>query len=187
VLIDAPRSVFLLIPPQVRLVNALPAATAEALRPRWSLLLRAAARLEIPVVVSRQYPQGLGPLLPELASLLPAGVEPHDKMSFSCCADGRLAEVLSGDRDQIVIAGLETHICVLQTAFDLAGNGRAPVVVTDACAARRTADHVQACTRLAATVGLAVTESVVFEWLRGAAHPRFREIARWVRDLPGEA
>lgn len=186
-LIDAPRSVFLLIDPQVRLMNALPAATAAPLLSRWSLLLRVADLLAIPMVVTRQYPRGLGPLLPELAALIPAGVEPYDKTSFSCCADRRLAEVLDGGRDQIIIAGIETHICVLQTAMDLATAGRTPVVVADACAARRPADHAQACTRLTATVDLAVTESVVFEWLRDAAHPRFREITRWVRDLPGEA
>ncbi len=183
-LIEARRSLLLLVDLQTRLHAAMTPSSANFLA-RIALLARAAVALDIPVVVTRQYPRGLGPLVPELAAALPEGLRPLDKMTFSCCADQAIANALDGDRDQIVVAGIETHVCVLQTALDLHARGRHVYVLSDACASRSREDRDQALARMSREgVRLASIESTIFEWLRGATHPRFRDLARDIRDLP---
>lgn len=183
-LIEAQRSRLLLVDFQARLFPAMTPATPGLLA-RVLLLVRAATLLEIPIVVTRQYPQGLGPLLPELAAVLPEEAMSADKMSFSCCGDEDLAAIFEDERDQVIIAGVETHVCVLQTAFDLRARGRVPYVLADGCASRSVEHHNQALARLAQDgVRIATIESLLFEWLRGAEHRRFREVARAIRDLP---
>ncbi len=152
---------------------------------RILLLARAAAALDVLMVVTRQYPQGLGPLLPALAEGLPDSVPIFDKMTFSCCADSAIGKVLEGDREQVLLAGIETHVCVLQTALDLKARGREVYVIADACASRAPEDYRQALERMSREgVRLVSAESTIFEWLRDARHPRFRELARAIRDLP---
>ncbi len=183
-LIEARRSLLILVDLQTRLYAAMTPCSSRFLA-RILLLARAADALDIPVLVTRQYPRGLGPLLPELAEALPDSVPTFDKMTFSCCADRAISEALEGDRDQVLLAGIETHVCVLQTALDLAARGRHAYVITDACASRAPVDHRQALARLSREgVRLASVESTVFEWLRDARHPQFRELARAIRDLP---
>lgn len=183
-LIEAERSRLVLVDLQARLFPAM-TESPPGLLLRLKLLVRAARLLAIPVVATRQYPQGLGPLLPELAEVLPDDVYRADKMSFSCCADADIAPVFEDHRDQILIAGIETHVCVLQTAFDLVSCGKTPYVLADGCASRDPTHHAQALERLGREgVRIASIESTVFEWLRGADHVRFRELAREIRDLP---
>ncbi|MHB8255311.1 MAG: isochorismatase family protein [Acidiferrobacter sp.] len=185
-LIEACRSRLLLVDFQARLFAAM-TPTTPGLVPRILLLVRAARLLDIPIVVTRQYPQGLGPLLPELAAALPDTAWHADKMTFSCCADDDLSPVFEDDRDQVLIAGVETHVCVLQTAFELSARAKHPFVLADGCASRSPAHHTQALERLGREgVRVATIESTLFEWLRGADHIRFRELARDIRDLPGQ-
>ena len=177
------RSLLVLIDLQTRLYPAMTPSPPNLLA-RIQILVRAARALDIPMRVTRQYPQGLGPVLPEIAAILPEPVPTFDKTTFSCCADRALDESLKGDRDQLVLAGIETHVCVLQTALDLKARGDDVSVITDACASRSPDDHGQALTRMSREgVRLVSTESAVFEWLRDAAHPRFRELAREIRGL----
>ena len=182
--IEARRILLILVDLQTRLYAAMRPCAPNFLA-RILLLARAAAALDVPILVTRQYPRGLGPLLPGLAEALPDSVPIFDKMTFSCCADRAIGEVLQGDRDQVLLAGIETHVCVLQTALDLAARGRHAYVLADACASRAPDDHRQALWRVSREgVRLASVESTVFEWLRDARHPRFRELARAIRDLP---
>lgn len=170
---------------QARLLSAMPAGVSEALVARIRLLVRAATLLDIPIVVTCQYPSGLGPLSPEVMALLPDTTVQIEKVSFSCCAEPTWQTVLGDGRDHVVLAGVETHICVLQTACDLKTRGQMPFVVGDACMSRRVADHSEGLARLRAEgVQVAQTESVVFEWLRSADHRYFRELARLVKDIP---
>ncbi len=183
-LIGARRSLLLLVDLQTRLYAAMAPSSANFLA-RIALLARAAALLDIPIVVTRQYPQGLGPLVPELAAALPDTLCPLDKMTFSCCADEAIASALDAGCDQIVVAGIETHVCVLQTAFDLHARDRHVFVLADACASRSRDDHDQALARMSHEgVRVASVESAIFEWLRAATHPRFRDLAREIRNLP---
>lgn len=155
--------------------------------PRWRLLLKAAELLDIPTIVTRQYPQGLGPLPAALIEALSPAAVCRDKTTFSCLADPAIAQLLGGGRDQVVVAGIETHVCVMQTVFDLTARAAQPAVVADACGSRHPESHALATARFAQSgVPLVAAESVVFEWLRDAAHPRFRELSALIRALgPG--
>lgn len=140
------------------------------------ILLEAAARLDVPVLVTEQYPKGLGPTAPELAINLPKGSVRVEKTSFSACA------ALPLTRPQVVIAGMEAHVCVLQTALELSAAGRDVFVVADAVCSRTAANYANALDRLRAA-GIVVTnsESVLFEWLRDAANEHFRALSKLIR------
>ncbi len=175
-ILDASRSRLLIIDFQLRLMPAIadgPATVGNASR-----LLRAARLLGVPVLATEQNPRGLGPTLPELP--LDPG-EVAAKMTFDAVAT---PEVLARiPEDQVpVVAGCEAHVCVLQTVAGLLDRGRRVVVVADAVGSRRTESRDIALRRLE-THGAEVvtTEMVIFEWLRTAEHPRFREALALVR------
>jgi nicotinamidase-related amidase len=145
-------------------------------------LVEAANTLKIPVLASEQYPKGLGRTVPELASLIPEA-QRYEKMEFSCYANDRLRQALTSvKRSQILLAGIEAHVCVLQTALELAAAGSAVFVITDATASRRPESRETAFRRMAAEgVTLASLEMVLFEWLRSADDPDFRTISGLIR------
>jgi nicotinamidase-related amidase len=170
----AAGSTLVIIDIQERLAAAMPAR--EAVIRSTGILLEAASRLDVPVLVTEQYPKGLGPTVAEVARKLPGSAIRIEKTSFSACA------VLPPTRPQIVLAGMEAHVCVLQTALELAAAGREVFVVEDAVCSRSEANCANALARLRAA-GVTVTnaESVLFEWLRDAAHEHFRLLSRLVR------
>ncbi len=179
-LIGRAESQLLVVDVQARLVPAM-----EPERPFLTAcgkLLQAANALEIPVIASEQYPKGLGKTVPELAGLIAEGHR-YEKMEFSCYANAGLRRALAGvNRSQVVLAGIEAHVCVLQTALELAGAGSAVFVVTDATASRRPESRETAFRRMAgAGVTLVTLEMVLFEWLRSAAGPEFRAISALIR------
>ncbi len=138
--------------------------------------------LGIPLVVTEQYPRGLGPTVGELRAALPEE-EVLEKISFSCCDapafNSRLEEY---GRKTIVLAGIETHVCVLQTALDLLASGYTPVVAADCVSSRNAEDRHIACGRIRAEGGILTTsESLLFELCRRADSPVFREISRLVK------
>lgn len=179
-LIVREHSLFLLVDVQERLVPAM--AEATAVLANCGLLLKAADRLRVPVLASEQYPKGLGPTVPELRDLLPAD-SVLVKTSFACGADPVIAGRLStSGRGQVVVAGIEAHVCVLQTALALRAVGREVFVVADATASRRPESKTVALDRLRANAVEVVTaEMVVFEWLGRAATEEFRELSRLIR------
>ena len=139
-------------------------------------MLEAAARLDIPVWLTEQYPKGLGSTVAELASKLPEGTRHIEKTSFSACA------ALPLTRPQVVLAGMESHVCVLQTALELAAAGREVFVVANAICSRTEINHTNALARMqAAGVVITNTESVVFEWLRDASNEHFRVLSKLIR------
>lgn len=149
------------------------------------ILMQAAARLGVPILVSEQYPQGLGPTVAELRHLAPAE-SILAKTAFSCAADPGLRQKLMDlNRPQVVICGIETHVCVLQTALGLTGDNHhpiVPVVVADATSSRTNANRDAALARLRVDgVQAVTTEMVVFEWLGRAGTPEFKEISRLIR------
>jgi nicotinamidase-related amidase len=146
------------------------------------LLLRFARHLAIPALASEQYPQGLGPTMADLREWLQPG-ETFAKIHFSCADDRALAaRVAALDRPQIVLAGIEAHVCVLQTAIDLAALGHQVYVVADACASRRAESEAMAWQRLRqASVTLVTLEMVLFEWLRQAGTADFKALSSFVR------
>jgi nicotinamidase-related amidase len=159
---------------QERLAAVMPAR--DAVVRATGVLLEAAARLDIPVFVTEQYPKALGPTVADLAAKLPASATRLEKTSFSACAALPLA------RPQVVLAGMEAHVCVLQTALELAACGREVFVVADAVCSRADANRENAFDRLrAAGVTLTNTESVLFEWLRDSSHEHFRALSKLIR------
>lgn len=145
------------------------------------ILLQAAQLLGIPAIHTEQYPKGLGPTLAALGAWLTpeAAVE---KTCFSCCDESAFRARLPRDRPQIVLAGMEAHICVLQTALQLQESGRQVFVVEDAVLSRRDANKQNALARLRqAGVIVTNTESVVFEWLKVAEGDAFKQISKLVR------
>lgn len=145
-------------------------------------LMRAAARLEVPCVVTEQYPQGLGPTMIDLREAMPPGVM-LEKRTFCATEDPdiRARLDLSGRR-QAVLCGIEMHVCVLQTALGLRGLGWDVFVVTDACSSRRPESEVAALVRMqVAGVVPVSTEMVLFEWLHGKDNPAFRAIMEMIR------
>ncbi len=174
----ADRSVLCVIDVQERLVPAM--ADADRVVARCLRLATAATILGVPAILTEQYPKGLGPTVPSLAATLPS---PLAKMSFSCCGAASFSGYLPGAPFACVLCGLETHVCVTQTAIDLREEGHDVFVVVDAVASRHAIDHDVALRRLeAAGIILTTSESVLFEWCGTAEHPRFQEVRRLVID-----
>ena len=179
-LIDRERSFLLLVDVQDRLLPAM--AEPEILLRNAAILLKAAARLGVPVLASEQYPRGLGHTVPELASLLPAGAV-MEKVAFSCLGEaGPTDRIASFGRKQAVICGIEAHVCVLQTAMDLAAKAYEPFVVRDAVSSRAALSVDTALARFQKTgIEVVTTEMVVFEWLARAGTDEFKEVSRLIR------
>ena len=145
-------------------------------------LVKGARILELPILWNEQNPAGLGPTIPEIAELLP-NQKPLSKLSFSCCGnEDFIKELKKLNRPNLLVAGIETHVCVYQTAADLIDQNFAVQVVADAVASR-TAENKQIglekCKQAGA--GLTSTETVLFELLRIAKGDKFKEIINVVK------
>ena len=175
----AERSVLLLVDLQQRLHPAIDDGPQVLAACVW--LTEVAGRLGVPVVCTEQYPRGLGPTVPELRRLLPDGAV-IEKTHFSAVAEGNLPQVAGGERPQVVVAGTEAHVCVLQTVLGLRRLGHEVRLVRDAVGSRRRADRRAALER-AASYGaeLVTSEMVAFEWLATSDHPRFRDVLQLVK------
>lgn len=179
-LLKADESQVLIVDIQGRLMPAM--QDSEHVVERSAIVIQAAHRLGIPVAASRQYPKGLGPLVPEIEALVDEG-ETFDKTAFSCAADAAIAEHVDAlGRKQIVICGVETHVCVLQTAFGFAARGLSPYVVVDACSSRTVANKIAAAERMrAGGINIVTSEMVCFEWMGAAGTDAFKEISKLIK------
>lgn len=175
-LMNANESGLLVVDVQERLCPAVDDWQRILDRVIW--LVRLARRLQVPVMASEQYPKGLGPTHPDLLAELPAGVM-GEKLHFSCAAEGCLEPFAASRRSQLVICGMEAHVCVLQTVLEFAGQGRSVFVVADAVTSRNPQDKALALERMRRHgVDIVSAEMVAFEWLRKAGTDQFREISR---------
>ncbi len=154
----------------------------EALYDNLVRLTRGALLLGLPILWLEQNPAKLGPTIAPLAELL-GGHSPIPKMAFSACGEPRFSEALAkSDRSQLIVAGIECHICVYQTAADLLEGDYAVQVVADAVSSRAPGNHELGLQRLRSLgAQISSTEMVLFELLRSAEHPSFREVSRLVR------
>jgi len=154
---------------------------AEALFDRVARLVRGAAVLEVPVIVTEQNPAGLGPTVEEIRPLLPAAA--IAKTAFSCCGEPAFVRALeAAGRRQVLLAGIETHVCVYQTARDLLESGYEVHVVADAVSSRSVRNRDIGLTKMQAA-GAEVTsvETALFEMLAVAEGPRFKAILKIVK------
>lgn len=148
-----------------------------------SKLIRACQILDVPVLVTEQYPKGLGNTLQQLMELLPGNI-PVEKISFSCCGEEEFMKRLRGfNRSNILIAGIEAHVCVYQTAVDLVEFGYNVHLVTDGVSSRTEENRllgIRCIEKAGAT--LTSTEMAVFELLRVADGERFKAISGIVKE-----
>lgn len=148
-------------------------------------LMDCAGVLSVPVCVSEQYPKGLGATVDEIRGHKVVRAT-FEKLRFSA-AEG-LQEFLSDDIEQVILCGIETHVCVLQTAMDLLAQGRRVFVVADAVGSRHPTDHHCALRRLRDSgVNVCTAESVPFEWCAQAGSDEFRQISQLVRTRPSSS
>jgi nicotinamidase-related amidase len=145
-------------------------------------LIKGIQVLGIPILWTEQNPQGLGPTIPEIADLL-SNIEPISKMSFSCCRNDRFLHALNTlNRKQVLIAGIETHICVYQTATELLDTGYDVQVVTDAVSSRNRENKEVGLQRMRDSgVSLTSVETALFELLKVADVEQFKEILKIVK------
>ncbi|TLM78822.1 MAG: isochorismatase family protein [Actinobacteria bacterium] len=155
-------------------------------------LARVAALVGAPLIVTRQYPEGLGGTVPEVESALTtlaasgARVQGVDKTAFCCAAEGEFVQALQAvGRRQVVICGMETHICVAQTALALAGDGHEVQVVADGCCSLADLDHDVALDRMrGAGIVVTTSQAVMYEAVGRAATDEFKALLKIVK---GEA
>jgi nicotinamidase-related amidase len=178
--LDAKNTVLLLIDFQVRLFPAM--HDKDTLLSNVIKLIKGIQVLEVPIILTEQYPRGLGATIPEIKELLP-NIKPIEKTCFSCCdapAFGEAMEALK--RRQVLIAGIEAHICVYQTAMALARAGYQVQPVSDCVASRDPANKTAALFKMGvAGVSPTTTEMALFELLKAAETDKFKQISNIVK------
>ena len=178
------KSQLLIVNVQEKLIKAMPKTDRDIMLSNISRLARTASYLEIPILLSEHYSKGLGSTIPEVMQQLPPDTRAKDKLTFSCCTAPGFEEELgkTDQRKQIVIVGLEAHICILQTAAGLQQWGYQAFVVEDAICSRSAVHRENAIQRMRqGGVKITNSESVAFEWLGDASHPHFSEVSQLYR------
>jgi nicotinamidase-related amidase len=181
-MLEKDHSALLLIDVQERLYPSI--HERQKMLERIDLLLSAASLLAVPILATEQYPKGLGKTLEQIVGAIP-GLNPLEKVDFSClAAPGFKDRLASLQRRQLILTGIETHICVAQTALDLIAHGEHVFVVADATGSRRPLDAEIALRRLDKSGAIITTaEAVVFEWLRRAGTDAFKTLQPKLKAL----
>lgn len=169
-------SVVLIIDVQEKLLNAV--FNKESCYKNAVIMSKTAQILDIPVVITEQYPKGLGSTVSEIAGVNKE-VNIFEKTSFSAFEE--IKGALNG-RKQVVIFGIETHICVSQTAEELVRNGYEVYVVKDACGSRVETEHLAGLDRMRDNgAHILTTEIALFEWLGTSKHPKFKDVQTLIK------
>jgi nicotinamidase-related amidase len=183
-LLDRERTALVVIDVQEAYRNVL--AGWDLVVSACGLLVRGAALLGVPVLVTEQYPRGLGRTAVELAATFPAGLQPVEKSSMSCCGSSAFGERLRATgRRQVLVAGIETHACVNQTVHDLLADGYEVQVARDTTSSRRVRD-VQPAWETMRLAGMLPTssEQALLELVRTAEAAEFRDVQRMLKAAP---
>lgn len=173
--LNAQDALFLVIDVQEKLVKMLEKDTVGA---KTSILAATSNALDIPTIVTEQYPQGLGSTIEVVKTKLSPSTSYFEKTSFSALGNPEVIEAIEkSGKKQIIICGIESHVCVLQSAIDLTNKGYEVFVVKDACASRNKYEFKLAMERLK-EAGAIITcvEMVIFELLGSSKHPKFKEL-----------
>lgn len=181
-ILEPAKAVLIVIDVQERLCAAMDQGVLAQLVRNTGILLESARELALPVIFTEQYVKGLGPTLAELKEKAPDAAC-HEKMSFSCCGNAPFIEQLrKSGRTQVIVTGMETHVCVLQTVLDLLGDGFDVHVVKDAVMSR-SGDNRQTAIEAMTLAGAVptCTESVVFQLLKVAGTDSFRKLSKLVK------
>ena len=182
VILDARDSVLVVVDVQQKLAAAMPKGVRERVIEQVKVLATAANSLSVPIVVTEQYPKGLGSTESGLMETFAEGTPVVEKTSFSCMkTEGFRQQIVNYKCNQIILTGMESHICILQTALDLQAQGIQVFVVEDAVSSRSKANQYNALQRMR-LAGVIITnvDSVIFEWLGDASHPEFKSLAKLI-------
>jgi nicotinamidase-related amidase len=176
-LLNKNDSILLLIDVQEKLVPFI--YNKDQCIPRCEWLLKLAEKMQVPVLASEQYPKGLGSTIPELKSHILKD-EFIEKVSFSCMQEPSFVHRLTEHKkNQLILFGIETHVCVLQTALELKTAGFEIFVVVDAVGSRSELDYKYGLKRMKqAGIHLITSEMVFFEWLRQSNVPDFKALSK---------
>ena len=157
-------------------------AEPERVVKNTAVLIQVAQALNIPILWCQQVPKALGPTVEELSSLL-AGVAPINKSSFSCCGEEQFIEQIDALKSQtVILCGIESHVCVFQTAMDLIQKGLGVHTVSDAISSRTQENKTIGLNRMAKEGAvISSTEMLLFELLRDAKHEKFRELVKLIK------
>jgi len=158
----------------------------ERLTTACALLVRGASLLGLPILVTEQYPRGLGHTAPEVAEHFPPQLAVIEKLTMSCCGASRFVETLAATRRrQVLVAGIETHACVNQTVHELLEAGYQVHLARDATSSRRPPDAQAAWEKMRAAGMLPTTsEQALLELIRTAEAPEFKVLQRLLKDTP---
>ncbi len=173
----------LIIDIQERLAAAMQAPGLERIVKNTGVLMEGAKALGMPVLITEQYPKGLGPTMPVLRDALPAESLPVSKTAFSCLGADEVAQKLrDSGRKQVLITGMETHVCVFQTVRDLVAGGYQPFVVRDAVLSR-TQENYDVGLSLMKEAGATITstEAALFDLLGAAGTPEFKKLSPLIK------
>jgi nicotinamidase-related amidase len=183
--LHAENSILVLVDVQDKLLAKMPVA-GQLVR-NAAFLLDAATLMQVSIRATEQYPKGLGATNAELLRRLPA--PPLSKTTFSCCGAGQFLEDLQKmKKPNVVLIGMETHVCIAQTALDLLEAGLHVFLPVDTLGSRYSIDHETALRRLEQAGAVPTTaEAVAFEWTADASHLHFKAISRLVIDRSASA
>lgn len=180
--IDRHQAALLVIDVQQKLVPAFPEAVCSRTLQSIDILVQGAQELKLPTIVTEQYPKGLGHTVPELAE---ASSDPViEKVSFGCCGEPTFMERLHQlGRGEVIVTGVEAHVCVYQTVLGLLDAGYRVHLVRDAICSRHKEDYQNAL-ELARSAGAVVTtaETVLFQLVQAASAPEFKAISKLIRN-----
>ncbi len=176
-------SLLLCVDVQDRLLAAMVEPARSRMLDNIEHLLETSKMLDIPVFYTEQYPAGLGPTTAQLKKAMPASAQYFDKTQFSCCSHTSFREALhDSHKRQVVVTGMETHICIMQTAMELLEDSFEVFVVDDAVCSQRMAHWKSALHRLRhAGAIVAPTESILFEWIRDSSEKHFKAVSALLR------
>lgn len=177
-MLDISRSCLLVIDVQEKLLPTI--IEADALVKGCVDLVGLAAHLNVPTLATEQYPEGVGHLAPELLEVIDSSLI-HGKTAFSCASSSEFMEAFNALNgvEQVVICGMETHACVMQSALELSAAGKDVYVVVDAISSRSDVDTDTAVARMReAGITMITKEMVGFEWLRTSTHEGFRYFSK---------
>lgn len=171
----------LIIDIQDKLLNSV--YNKETLKNKSIIIAKAASMLNIPVIVTEQYPKGLGSTINELKNALSNYTNYYEKTSFSALDNSEImSSIKKANKKQIIIFGIETHICVSQTAIALADKGYDVTLIKDASGSRAETEHNSGIDRMKEFgIHIITTEIALFEWLKSAKHEKFKDVQALIK------
>lgn len=179
-MLNSDDSILIIVDIQEKLIRVM--HEKEKMLENITKLIKGIVLLGIPILITEQYPRGLGQTVSEIASLIP-DYKPIPKLSFSCCGNQQFMQALGqSGKTQILLIGIESHVCVYQTAIDLINLGYQVNVVTD-CVSSRTKENIHLALRRIENEGakLTGTEMALFELLKIAEGDKFKDISNFIK------